>query len=684
MRRRPALRTIVRSRLLPWMVLPLVLLLAGLCVFLARSRLDSVREQDSILAASLSRYVENYLDGATSALGYLNRLKVLSGGKTTMAAAVRSLQADLRFERVLLLDQDDIVTEAFPEGRPGLDFPLYFPETADKTSVISQPLFSTETGSMTIFMRHRDDSGSTVVGELDLGHLQQHIASFARTRLAEVIILTDAFGNVIAHPEQELMRRQANLGNMALLRGLEDRTSNFSMFLQDGKAWIGTAATIGSLGWRLIILKPAEAVLKPIAALAAMVLAVCLAYVGFLAWLIQGRLRRHIETPVQSLTQAIQNMAHGDFGDFDPGTGGFSELEMMAREFRTMARTVAEREEALRRSREKYRSIFENAAEGIIQVTASGSLLSANPAAARIFGFETPDEAIEHYTDLAHQLFLEPAERADLLERLEREGPVYLQVRVRRRDGEVRWLEAHARPVNDDAGNLVYVESILHDVTDRNATTERLQASLEEKEILLKEIHHRVKNNLQIISSLLYLQSLNVEDPETQGLFHESQSRIATMALVHEELYRSEDFSRIDLRAYAQKLLSRLMQGLGVTGIRVDLKAEPLLLPLQSAIPCGLILNELATNAIKHAFKDKAKGLLRLSIWAADKQGLLVLEDDGPGLPEGFDPFAAETLGMQLVTRLAAQLHGGLTTGRSAEGGARFEIAFPLEESGED
>ena len=121
-------------------------------------------------------------------------------------------------------------------------------------------------------------------------------------------------------------------------------------------------------------------------------------------------------------------------------------------------------------------TIFENAAEGIIQVTAAGSLLSANPAAARIFGFETPDAAIEHYTDLAHQLFLEPAERTDLLGRLEREGPVYLQVRIRRRDGEIRWLEAHARPVNDDAGNLVYVESILHDVTDRIAATERLQS----------------------------------------------------------------------------------------------------------------------------------------------------------------------------------------------------------------
>ena len=102
------------------------------------------------------------------------------------------------------------------------------------------------------------------------------------------------------------MRRQANLGGMPLLRGLEDSSSNFSLFLQDGKAWIGTAATIGSLGWRLIILKPAEAVLKPIVALAATVLALCLAYVGLLAWLIQVRVRRHIEIPVQSLTQAIQ------------------------------------------------------------------------------------------------------------------------------------------------------------------------------------------------------------------------------------------------------------------------------------------------------------------------------------------------------------------------------------------
>ena len=107
-----------------------------------------------------------------------------------------------------------------------------------------------------------------------------------------------------------------------------------------------------------------------------------------------------ITVPVQSLTQAIQDMAHGDFDELYASSDGFRELQMMAGEFRAMARTVAEREEALRRSREKYRSIFENAVEGIIQVTASGSLLSANPAAAHIFGFETPDAAIEHYTDL--------------------------------------------------------------------------------------------------------------------------------------------------------------------------------------------------------------------------------------------------------------------------------------------
>ncbi len=436
--------------------------------------------------------------------------------------------------------------------------------------------------------------------------------------------------------------------------------------------------TIRALGWRVVILKPARAVLMPIAGLAATVLAISLTYVGFLAWLFGRRLHRQIEEPVSALTRAIQDMARGEYGDLPPGTEGFRELEVMAAEFRAMARKVSERAEALRLSREKYRSIFEHAAEGIIQVTAAGSLLSANPAAARIFGFDSPDEAIEHYTDLERQLYVDPGARTDLLTRLRTEGPQSFQLRIRRRDGDIRWLEAHSRGVTDDAGNLVYVESILHDVTERLAAEERVRASLEEKDILLKEIHHRVKNNLQIISSLLYLQALNIGDQATQNLFMESQSRIATMALVHEELYRSENFTSVDLREYAGKLLTRLMQGFGAGGVRVDMRADSLPLPLQLAIPCGLVLNELATNAIKHAFTKRRGGLLRLSIRAEEGSGFLVLEDDGPGLPEDFDPLACETLGMQLVTRLAAQLRGSFRTGRSDEGGARFELSFPL------
>jgi len=207
---------------------------------------------------------------------------------------------------------------------------------------------------------------------------------------------------------------------------------------------------------------------------------------------------------------------------------------------------------------------------------------------------------------------------------------------------------------------------------------ERLKASLREKVVLLKEIHHRVKNNLQIVSSLLALQSGTCDDPDVAAMFEISRNRINSMALLHEELYQSNDLARIDLKAYAEKLMLRL-QRIFSPDEHVQRKTdipEPIFLELDTAIPCGLIINELVTNAFKHAFPQGSRGSITLSLKREGKGMVrLTIADDGAAFPTGIDFRETETLGMQLVVNLVDQISGHVEM-RSGNG-TTFDITFP-------
>jgi two-component sensor histidine kinase len=204
-----------------------------------------------------------------------------------------------------------------------------------------------------------------------------------------------------------------------------------------------------------------------------------------------------------------------------------------------------------------------------------------------------------------------------------------------------------------------------------------LETLLREKVILLKEIHHRVKNNLQIINSLLYLRANGIRDADTRALFVESQNRVLAMALAHEELYRSPDLSRINMRDYVARLVDRVLASASLD-VETTFDLEAVLLVPDEAIPCGLLLDELLMNAIKHAFSKRGFGKLEVTLRISGEEFELVVADDGPGL----DPFLLEGtgggLGFIIVRGLAEQLHGKISVGSGP--GARFKLSFPLAE----
>jgi PAS domain S-box-containing protein len=231
---------------------------------------------------------------------------------------------------------------------------------------------------------------------------------------------------------------------------------------------------------------------------------------------------------------------------------------------------------------------------------------------------------------------------------------------------------------------LRMVGDILANALERKQVEEKLNSSLKEKEVLLKEIHHRVKNNMQVISSLLNLQSSRIKIPEILEMFKESQDRIRSMSLIHERLYQSADLAQIDFSHYIQNLAVHLFQSYRIKPETVVLKTDvrDVSLDINRAIPCGLIINELVSNSLKYAFpqvkdadtKKAKKGEINIRLIANDGKVTLLVKDNGIGLPEDLDIETAESFGLQLVTTLVSQLNGRISIKRKP--GSSFKITF--------
>jgi PAS domain S-box-containing protein len=245
--------------------------------------------------------------------------------------------------------------------------------------------------------------------------------------------------------------------------------------------------------------------------------------------------------------------------------------------------------------------------------------------------------------------------------------------------GEVTgWLDLYSFPLIDmKTGQMKGVIEYVRDITERKKAEDRLQASLQEKEVLLREVHHRVKNNMQVISSLLNLQSRQIKDLHVLEMFKESQRRIRSMALIHERLYQSSDFSRIEFSQYLRNLATHLFHSYQVEASRVQLKieAEEVHLNINTAIPCGLIVNELVSNALKHGFPEGRSGELGIDLRRVEGDGyVLRVKDDGVGFPEELDFRKTETLGMQIVNTLVSQIDASIDLVRDK--GTEFTIHF--------
>jgi PAS domain S-box-containing protein len=335
------------------------------------------------------------------------------------------------------------------------------------------------------------------------------------------------------------------------------------------------------------------------------------------------------------------------------------------------------KEEALRASEERFRLLFEAAPLPMILSAPDGTNLLINTRFTDTFGYAP--EQVRCEEDWWPLVYPDPDYRKEVqaqwsrnLDRLAQPGAagarIIQEARCACADGTVLSILFTCAPVGS---NLLI---LFQDITAIREAEEGLKRSVEEKNVLLKEVHHRVKNNLQIISSLLFLQATQVADPKARELFAESQNRILAMSLVHEELYRSRDLASVSMRGLITNLVQRLMDS-GGQRARVDLKLEEATLPVTKSLPCGMAVNELVTNAIKHGLGLHGDGELAVHFRHTTDGYELLVADNGPGIPPDVDFAAPRTLGLTLVRSLADQLQGSITYENA--GGARFVLTFP-------
>lgn len=381
---------------------------------------------------------------------------------------------------------------------------------------------------------------------------------------------------------------------------------------------------------------------------------------------------RKVAQPIRQLATLAQEIARTGYHEAIQAWPSWSsgEIGMLTQALQHMLQQLRVATDRERYGLElQFRTIFDGMHDGALIVDSEGRIRAANPAIEQIFGFQ-PQTIIGH-----HIALLLGEEPLCCPHALDTQTPL-AQRTGRHQDGHTIPLEWSRNPISHVEGSWALV--LLRDISERQRAAAQMEASLREKEVLLQEIHHRVKNNLTIVSSLLALQAAPLRDPQMRAAFQDSQQRVQAMALVHEQLYKTVNLSHIDLGTHLRTLASNIAATYrgAQRDISLQLELANIAVELDVAIPVSLLLNELLTNAWKHAFPKRSGGCVEIRLTQDTTAGLLLsVRDDGVGLPPGLAWDKTSSLGLKLVRTLGAQLRAKIEV--QAEHGTTFHVWIP-------
>ncbi len=392
------------------------------------------------------------------------------------------------------------------------------------------------------------------------------------------------------------------------------------------------------------------------------------------------KLRKRIINALNNLLEGTQRIADGNL-DIKIDVEGSDEHSTLAEEFNRMAailKNYINREQGLRRKAEENLKRWEKLVEqdpNLIMIHVDGEVKFINSAGLEIIGAKNPDQikGTSIYEFIKDESQRQKAhKRVDQVQQKKQKASPEIY-RIKTLDGKERFLQIESMPIKYRGKNAT--QTVGHDITDYITYEDELQESLNEKTMLLHEIHHRVKNNLAIITGMMELQAMDSKNEALKAQLHESKMRVHSLALVHELMYKSESFSKLAFDEHIRQLVSIILERKnGRRDLEIEYNLDDITLNINQAIPCGLIINELVTNSLKHAFSGRRKGKLKISMKGTKDNINITISDNGSGLPEGLDIHNPDSLGMQLVKILSKQLNASIEY--QSNGGSTFLVKF--------
>jgi len=402
-------------------------------------------------------------------------------------------------------------------------------------------------------------------------------------------------------------------------------------------------------------------------------------------------IRRSVLSPLGKLVAGTEKVGSGDL-DYRLGFTTRDELGQLSRAFDQMTenlkrtttsiddlnKEITERkqaEEALWQSEQRYRTLVESMVDVVFTLDSEGKFTYLNQTFQDATDYSIHDLIGHSFIEILAPEYIESTV-SHFRQGLSGETIPLYEVELLLKNGERLSVELNVTSLLDAEGQTIGRIGIARDITERKQAEEKIKASLAEKELLLKEVHHRVKNNMQVISSLLKLGAGAIKNKEDAAVFKDSQDRIKSMALVYNKLYQAEDLAHIDFREYVRELIRNLVPSYRAVAGKVTTSVEcgDVSLGVDQAIPCGLVINELITNSLKYAFPSSRGGEIKVSLAENEGEVELTVSDNGVGIPASLDLAGSKTLGLRLVGNLVEQLGGKIELDRTA--GTSFKITF--------
>jgi len=505
-----------------------------------------------------------------------------------------------------------------------------------------------------------------------------------------IVSIFDGTGRIISrtHASEQWAGREGNPALIARIKETEE--GSIEIDTRQGVPVVAAFSRLTASGWSVAIYIPQASLMHGLRRSLELLLAGTAVFLGaslVLAYVLGARITK----PIRSLIAPALALGRGE--RIEPRTLRLREAQDVADALveasNLLQKHIADEREAIRQaawatSSETFqRSIFDESPDGILVVDKSGQIIRANARADALFGYYRgtligrsvntllPRPLRERHAAHLAKFFSAPHRRPM------GDG---LQLAGVRADETEFPVDITLSPFHAESETLVI--AIVRDITERKAQEARIATALAEKETLLKEVYHRVKNNLQLVTSLLNLQMRTLHKGAARDALHDSIDRVRAMSLVHEKLYQGGDLSSVALADYVGDLCRHLADAAGASSrIQFSWQVDPIEIGLEKAIPLGLLLNELLSNSLKHAFPVKSKGTISVRIERRERDSFaFVVSDNGIGLPPGFRPEATETLGMKLIASLAAQLGGRVVF--EVDGGTRASGTFEVRSPG--